>query len=75
MFNVLGQPIDEKPAPKGVKYMPIHRKAPSFEEQSTSTEILEICLNINSIINLRKLTLLEFNIKYRTDNLSDFSDI
>ena len=31
IFNVLGEPIDEKPAPEGVEYLPIHRKAPSFE--------------------------------------------
>ena len=41
MFNVLGNPIDEKPAPTGVQYLPIHRKAPAFEEQSTQTEMLE----------------------------------
>ncbi|MEG2835021.1 MAG: F0F1 ATP synthase subunit beta, partial [Anaerorhabdus sp.] len=42
MFNVLGQEIDELP-PLGpeVKRMPIHRDAPSFEEQQTSAEILE----------------------------------
>lgn len=37
IFNVLGKPIDEKPAPEDVEYMPIHRKAPSFEEQATET--------------------------------------
>ena len=31
MFNVLGEPIDEKEAPKVKEYDPIHRKAPSFE--------------------------------------------
>ena len=41
MFNVLGEPIDEVEAPKDVEYMPIHRKAPAFEEQATSTEMLE----------------------------------
>ena len=30
MFNVLGQPIDNKPAPEGVEHMPIHRTAPEF---------------------------------------------
>lgn len=50
MFNVLGQPIDEKPAPEGVKYMPIHRKAPSFEEQSTSTEILETGIKVVDLL-------------------------
>ena len=46
MFNVLGEPIDEKPAPTGVQYDPIHRKAPSFEEQSTATEILETGIKV-----------------------------
>ncbi len=50
LFNVLGQPIDEKPAPEGVKYMPIHRKAPSFEEQSTSTEILETGIKVVDLL-------------------------
>lgn len=31
MFNVLGQPIDNKPAPKVDTYLPIHRKAPEFQ--------------------------------------------
>ena len=35
IFNVLGQPIDNQPAPEGVSYEPIHRPAPKFEEQST----------------------------------------
>lgn len=39
MFNVLGQPIDEKPAPKA-KTLPIHRQAPSYEDQKTTAEIL-----------------------------------
>mgnify|MGYP001662243035 CR=1 FL=1 len=46
MFNVLGNPIDEKPAPEGVEYDPIHRKAPAFEEQSTQTEILETGIKV-----------------------------
>ena len=41
IFNVTGNPIDNKPAPEGVKYMPIHRDAPAFEEQATSKEVLE----------------------------------
>ena len=41
IFNVTGDPIDNKPAPAGAKKMPIHREAPSFEEQSTSAEVLE----------------------------------
>ena len=35
IFNVLGEPIDKKPVPEGVKRNPIHRKAPTFAEQAT----------------------------------------
>ena len=41
MFNVLGNPIDEIDPPTGVETWPIHRKAPAFEEQATSQEMLE----------------------------------
>ncbi|MBE5939468.1 MAG: F0F1 ATP synthase subunit beta [Lachnospiraceae bacterium] len=50
MFNVLGQPIDNKPNPEEVSYLPIHRKAPSFEEQSTSTEILETGIKVVDLL-------------------------
>ncbi|MBR0147601.1 MAG: F0F1 ATP synthase subunit beta [Lachnospiraceae bacterium] len=50
MFNVLGQPIDNKPAPEGVEYMPIHRKAPEFEEQSTNTELLETGIKVVDLL-------------------------
>lgn len=50
MFNVLGEPIDEKPAPTGVRYDPIHRKAPAFEEQSTATEILETGIKVVDLL-------------------------
>ena len=50
MFNVLGEPIDEKPAPTGVQYDPMHRKAPSFEEQSTATEILETGIKVVDLL-------------------------
>ena len=50
MFNVLGEPIDEKPAPQGVQYDPIHRKAPAFEEQSTETEILETGIKVVDLL-------------------------
>lgn len=50
MFNVLGEPIDNKPAPEGVKRNPIHRKAPSFEEQSTSTEVLETGIKVVDLL-------------------------
>ena len=50
MFNVLGNPIDEKPAPEGVEYYPIHRKAPEFEEQSTQTEMLETGIKVVDLL-------------------------
>lgn len=50
MFNVLGEPIDNKPAPEVQKHMPIHRKAPNFEEQSTSTEMLETGIKVVDLL-------------------------
>ena len=41
MFNLLGQPIDEQPAPRAADHWPIHRPAPSYEDQASTTEILE----------------------------------
>ncbi len=50
MFNVLGNPIDEKEAPEGVEYYPIHRPAPKFEEQSTQTEMLETGIKVVDLL-------------------------
>ena len=50
IFNVLGEPIDEKAAPEGVKYQPIHRKAPTFAEQATETEILETGIKVVDLL-------------------------
>ena len=50
MFNVLGEPIDEKPAPKVKKYMPIHRLAPSYEEQKSSSEVLETGIKVIDLL-------------------------
>ena len=50
IFNVLGDPIDNKPAPEGVSYEPIHRPAPSFAEQSTNTEILETGIKVVDLL-------------------------
>ena len=50
MFNVLGDPIDEKPVPKATKYMPIHRPAPSYEEQKSSSEILETGIKVIDLL-------------------------
>ncbi|MBQ9309147.1 MAG: F0F1 ATP synthase subunit beta [Clostridia bacterium] len=50
VFNLLGQPIDEgKPLPEMEKW-PIHRPAPSYEEQQTSTEILETGIKVVDLI-------------------------
>ena len=64
IFNVLGEPIDEKPAPEGVRYDPIHRKAPAFDEQSTEKEILE---NVNKLddATLRTILILRY-LNFRT---------
>ena len=50
IFNVLGDAIDEQPAPEGVEKMPIHRKAPAFEEQATSTEMLETGIKVVDLL-------------------------
>ena len=50
IFNVLGEPIDEKPAPVDVEYEPIHRKAPAFEEQSTESELLETGIKVIDLL-------------------------
>ncbi len=50
IFNVTGNPIDNKPAPEGVKYMPIHRDAPAFEEQATSKEVLETGIKVVDLL-------------------------
>ena len=50
IFNVLGQPIDEKPAPEATEYLPIHRPAPTFEEQATSTEMLETGIKVVDLL-------------------------
>ena len=50
MFNVLGDPIDEIDPPKNVEHMPIHRKAPTFEEQATSTEMLETGIKVVDLL-------------------------
>ena len=50
IFNVLGNPIDNKPAPEGVSYDPIHRPAPEFAEQSTATELLETGIKVVDLL-------------------------
>ena len=50
MFNVLGEPIDNKPAPQVEKHFPIHRPAPEFSEQSTETEMLETGIKVVDLL-------------------------
>ena len=50
MFNVLGDPIDNKPAPENAKRQPIHRKAPAFKDQSTETEVLETGIKVVDLL-------------------------
>ena len=46
MFDVLGEPIDDKPAPEVEKRLPIHRKAPKQEDLTTSAEMLVTGLKV-----------------------------
>ncbi|MBU4347474.1 F0F1 ATP synthase subunit beta [Candidatus Parcubacteria bacterium] len=50
IFDVLGNPVDGKAAPKTDKRYPIHRPAPDFTEQSTKTEILETGIKVIDLI-------------------------
>ena len=50
LFNVLGEPIDGKGEVKTSKLSPIHRSAPSFEEQETSREIFETGIKVVDLI-------------------------
>ena len=50
MFNVLGKPVDGLGEVKADKYMSIHRNAPSFEEQSPVTEVLETGIKVIDLL-------------------------
>lgn len=50
MFNVLGQPIDGLGEVKATKYMPIHRSAPTFSEQQTTSQILETGIKVIDLL-------------------------
>src|SRR5690606_22598827 len=50
IMNVVGQPIDEAGPTKTTMYRPIHREAPTFEEQSTSSEILVTGIKVIDLI-------------------------
>ncbi len=50
IFNVLGDPVDNKPAPAAAERWNIHRAAPEYDELSTSTEILETGIKVIDLI-------------------------
>ena len=50
IFNVTGQPVDERGEVRASKYYPIHRPAPTLVEQSTSAEILETGIKVIDLI-------------------------
>ena len=50
MFNVLGEPIDGLGDVKTAKKMPIHREAPTFAQQQTSSDILETGIKVIDLL-------------------------
>ena len=50
VFNLLGQPIDEAGPVEATEKWPIHRPAPSYEEQQPATEILETGIKVVDLI-------------------------
>ncbi|MCB1857515.1 MAG: F0F1 ATP synthase subunit beta [Gammaproteobacteria bacterium] len=50
VMDVLGQPVDEAGPVEAEKKMPIHRTPPSFEEQATTTEVLETGIKVIDLI-------------------------
>ncbi|MBR5454147.1 MAG: F0F1 ATP synthase subunit beta, partial [Clostridia bacterium] len=50
IFNVLGDPVDNLPAPETEEKWDIHRPAPKYEELSTSTDILETGIKVIDLI-------------------------
>jgi len=50
IFNVLGEPVDEKPMPKDVERNPIHKQAPTLAEQSVEQKIFETGIKVIDLI-------------------------
>ena len=50
IFNVLGEPVDGRPAPEGAERWEIHRPAPAFSEQQTHAEMLETGIKVIDLI-------------------------
>ncbi|TKJ30410.1 MAG: F0F1 ATP synthase subunit beta [Chloroflexi bacterium B3_Chlor] len=50
LLNVLGEPIDRRGPVEADEWRPIHQPPPSFEEQSTSTEVFETGLKVIDLV-------------------------
>ena len=50
IFNLLGEPVDNKPAPETKERWAIHREAPSYEEKTASNEVLETGIKVIDLI-------------------------
>ena len=50
VFNLLGEPVDNLPAPECEERWPIHRPAPAYDEQEGTTEILETGIKVVDLI-------------------------
>ena len=50
VFNLLGEPVDNLPAPEAKERWPIHRPAPAYDEQEGTTEILETGIKVVDLI-------------------------
>ena len=50
IFNLLGEPVDNKPAPETNERWPIHREAPTYEELAPANEILETGIKVIDLI-------------------------
>ena len=50
IFNVLGEPVDDKPAPETDERWEIHRSAPAYDEQEGTTELLETGIKVIDLI-------------------------
>ncbi len=50
IFNLLGEPVDNKPAPQADERWAIHREPPTYEEQTASNEVLETGIKVVDLI-------------------------
>ena len=50
IFNLLGEPVDNQPAPENPEKWEIHRPAPGYDEQESTTEILETGIKVVDLI-------------------------